>query len=939
MAQTNYTPIQLYFSTTASAVPTAANLAQGELAINITDGKLYYEDNSGTVQVIATKGAGTIGGSTTQIQYNNAGALAGNAAMVFNNSTNVITLTTLNLTNPLGTIYGGTGLTSYTTGDLLYSSASNTLAKLAIGTANYILTVNSGGTNVQWSAPSSISVSTATNLAGGVAGSVPYQSGASTTTFLGIGAADRVMTSSGTAPQWVTSLTGLTGVSSSSITNTSLTSGRVVFSGASGLESDSASLTFNGTTLSAGGFSTTGLSTLVQTVKIGDSNFSGVAVFAPATPAKLYIGTGTVTDATSAIGAINATGAISSLAITPIAATNTSVTYTDAATLYIAGAPSAGTNITLTNPYALYIAAGANFFGGNSVISVTDNTNAALRITQLGTGNALLVEDSANPDATPFVINANGEVIVGYTATVNNWNGAPDSIAISSTASNARPSVGLINWSSNTARSPSFNLYKSVSNTIGTQGIVGNLQQLGRITFSGDDGVTFIRGAEIDAFVDGTPGLNDMPGGLRFLTTADGASTPTERVRIDSVGAVGISATPAAGDTLRIAKNITGATSSYGVYSTGVIQSGVTTLAANYASAPSTAAASFTLANLRHFAAEQGTIGASSSITNQVGFFAGGSLVGGTNNYGFYSNIASGTGRWNFYANNTATNFFGGNTIVEVTDNTNAALRITQLGTGNALLVEDSANPDSTPFVVTANGTIGQGTTSPTTTGFLGGMVSTSATAFAPQLVFQNTTADTSGAYYILEKSRAGAIVSSGDTTGTVLFRGYDGANYIPAALIQSFVDGTPGTNDMPGRLVFSTTANGASTSTERMRIDSSGNVLVTNAAGLGYGTGAGGAVTQLTSRTTGVTLSKPSGAITMFSAAGSAIAATFTVTNTLVAATDTIILNQKSGTNLYVLLVTAVAAGSFNVTFYTTGGVATDAPVINFSLIKGVTA
>ena len=125
----------------------------------------------------------------------------------------------------------------------------------------------------------------------------------------------------------------------------------------------------------------------------------------------------------------------------------------------------------------------------------------------------------------------------------------------------------------------------------------------------------------------------------------------------------------------------------------------------------------------------------------------------------------------------------------------------------------------------------------------------------------------------------------------------------------------------------------------EKMRIDSSGNVLVTNAASLGYGTGAGGTVTQATSRTTGVTLSKPTGAITMFSAAGSTTAATFTVTNTLVAATDTIILNQKSGTNLYDLLVTAVAAGSFNITFRTTSGTATDAPVINFALIKGVTA
>ncbi len=115
--------------------------------------------------------------------------------------------------------------------------------------------------------------------------------------------------------------------------------------------------------------------------------------------------------------------------------------------------------------------------------------------------------------------------------------------------------------------------------------------------------------------------------------------------------------------------------------------------------------------------------------------------------------------------------------------------------------------------------------------------------------------------------------------------------------------------------------------------------VRASGTGGIGYATGAGGTVTQGTSRTTGVTLNKTSGAITMFSAAGSATAATFTVTNSLVAATDTISLSQKSGTNLYNFIVTAVAAGSFNITFYTTGGTATDAPVINFNVIKGVTA
>jgi hypothetical protein len=57
MAETGYTPIQLYRSTTASAVPTAGNLADGELAINTNDGKLYYKNSGGTVTVMAD-GAG-----------------------------------------------------------------------------------------------------------------------------------------------------------------------------------------------------------------------------------------------------------------------------------------------------------------------------------------------------------------------------------------------------------------------------------------------------------------------------------------------------------------------------------------------------------------------------------------------------------------------------------------------------------------------------------------------------------------------------------------------------------------------------------------------------------------------------------------------------------------------------------------------------------------
>ena len=107
--------------------------------------------------------------------------------------------------------------------------------------------------------------------------------------------------------------------------------------------------------------------------------------------------------------------------------------------------------------------------------------------------------------------------------------------------------------------------------------------------------------------------------------------------------------------------------------------------------------------------------------------------------------------------------------------------------------------------------------------------------------------------------------------------------------------------------------------------------------AGLGYS--AGGAVTQITSRTTGVTLNALAGAITLVSAAGSATPASFTVTNSEIAATDTIILNQKSGTDLLELHVTDVSAGSFQITFFTTGGTTTEQPVINFAVVKAAAA
>ena len=92
--------------------------------------------------------------------------------------------------------------------------------------------------------------------------------------------------------------------------------------------------------------------------------------------------------------------------------------------------------------------------------------------------------------------------------------------------------------------------------------------------------------------------------------------------------------------------------------------------------------------------------------------------------------------------------------------------------------------------------------------------------------------AGSGGANIDIRKSRnatvgSHTILQSGDAIGGIIFRGSDGAEYENAAAIVASVGGTPGTNDMPGMLSFSTTADGANSYTERMRIESTGQVAV----------------------------------------------------------------------------------------------------------------
>ena len=98
----------------------------------------------------------------------------------------------------------------------------------------------------------------------------------------------------------------------------------------------------------------------------------------------------------------------------------------------------------------------------------------------------------------------------------------------------------------------------------------------------------------------------------------------------------------------------------------------------------------------------------------------------------------------------------------------------------------------------------------------------------------QNNSAGTDGPRLVLGKSNGSSvgsntIVASGNGLGIISFQGNDGSEFVDAASIKAEVDGTPGANDMPGRIVLSTTAVGASSPTERMRIGSVGFLKASN--------------------------------------------------------------------------------------------------------------
>jgi hypothetical protein len=404
-------------------------------------------------------------------------------------------------------------------------------------------------------------------------------------------------------------------------------------------------------------------------------------------------------------------------------------------------------------------------------------------------------------------VDASGRLLVGTSASPSAGDGSASKFVVAGNAADINPESGAM----------------SISRT----GILFNSgDTIGSIAFTNPTGNAF---AAISCAIDATPGVSDFPGRLTFSTTPDNSATLTERLRITSEGLVGVGVSSPQ-NLLHLRSDLSGATtqlylmnrtSGASVESRIAFTTAENDLADNrhaYIGAVTTGAGengnSFVIATnptgdgaqTRVFVSSTGNVGINTTNPSQKLEVSGStSIIGG----GFL--LMQNTNRVQWGSSNTASiaGQDGGSGYLALATAGAERARIDSsgrllIGTSSAVAVRGITAGLELHALATTNG------------------ASASIARFA---------ADAAGPQLNLGKSRSGTlspggIVQNNDTLGEISFCGDDGTDITSgAARIACEVDGTPGANDMPGRLVFSTTADGASSPTERMRIASTGAV------------------------------------------------------------------------------------------------------------------
>lgn len=230
---------------------------------------------------------------------------------------------------------------------------------------------------------------------------------------------------------------------------------------------------------------------------------------------KYWDGSNWVDASTGVVGPTGPTGPTG--ATGPVAGSANQVVYKDSS-----NNPAGSANLTFD---------GTTLTGVRAVIS-DNSTSDALRITQVGTGNALVVEDSTNPDSTPVVIDAEGRLIVGYTTSLGS--------RVQSIGTGQGAFLAAYFAANNSGSG--FDAYKSRNTTIGSHTAVQANDSILRLAGWGSDGTNYQISGSVEVGADATPSAGIVPGFVSFKT-ASATGNLTERLKVDSAGLVTIAST------------------------------------------------------------------------------------------------------------------------------------------------------------------------------------------------------------------------------------------------------------------------------------------------------------------------------------------------------------------------------------------------------------
>jgi len=520
---------------------------------------------------------------------------------------------------------------------------------------------------------------------------------------------------------------------------------------------------------------------------------------------------------------VNASAAIDGTKISPgFGGQNTTTTGTSTAGSFIPTGGTAPTNGVYL-PSANNVAISTN--GTQRLAVDTAATTSTLPVVHplgaVGTPSITFTGDlntgiySPAADTLAFVeggaeamrIDSSGRLLVGASSAFDTWTAATNyQFGIEQ---NAALSTLALKTNAASAGGAYVSFGKSRGTTANSKTVVQNGDALGGVYFEGADGTNMAPAASISAQVDGTPGTNDMPGRLVFSTTADGAASPTERLRITSAGLVGLGTSSpssnlhvsaASSTAIKISETNNGVSGSLQAGSTSVSLGADTNHSLNF----------YTNAAERLRITSAGNVG-----------------IGTTAPAGkLHVNVASDT---------AAIFYSSGANMVNIAALNDAGSSSKQLVLDGSPLAFNIASVEKAR--IDSSGRLLVGTSSALPIGGSNHAVQNETTGASISATRHGGTTAGDGAVISLSRSRgttSGSVtaVANGDALGYLQFCGSNGSDFSNyAAWIACEVDGTPfsggDTTDLPGRLVFSTTADGAASPTERMRITQAGNLRI----------------------------------------------------------------------------------------------------------------